>query len=73
VAKKPTLEQVKLAIIFVLGAAAWVYMLKCTYEATPFLQWLDNKYPIIAIPLFGVVTLAPLLIGERIERAARKD
>jgi hypothetical protein len=71
-AKKPTLEQVKLAIIFVLGAAVWLYMLKCTYDATPFLQWLDEKYPILFIPLFGVVFLSPLLIGERIERAARK-
>jgi hypothetical protein len=71
-AKKLTLEQIKPVILLLLGAAVWVYILKCVYQATPLLQWLDEEYPVLFIALFAVAFLSPLFIGERIERAARK-
>lgn len=70
--KKLTLAQVKFGIGFLVASAVWVYILRCVYEATPFLQWLDQKYPLLFIPLFGVVFLSPLWTGERIERMERE-
>ena len=67
--KNPTLA---LGVIFLVASAVWLYILKCVYEATPFLQWLDEKHPILFIALFSIAVLSPLWLGERIERAARK-
>jgi hypothetical protein len=70
--KKIPLGQVKFDIVLLAGFAVWVYILHCVYEATPFLQWLDEKYPIVSLLLFGVALLSPLYLGERIERMERE-
>ena len=61
--EKLTLAQGKFGIGFLVGSAVWVFILRCVYEATPFLQWLDEKYPVLSISLFGVAFLSPLGIG----------
>jgi len=70
--KKIPQRRLKIWIVFLAGSAVWVYILYCVYEATPFLQWLDEKYPLLSIPLFGVALLSPLYLGERIERMERE-
>jgi hypothetical protein len=65
--KKVNLEQVKIGIIFIVGAAVWIYILRCVFDDTPFLQWLDDEHPVLFMLLSMVTILSPLWICERID------
>ena len=57
---------------FIAGAVVWVYILHCVYEMTPFLQWMDENYPLISIPMWAVIIIAPMYLVDYIHRLKRE-
>jgi hypothetical protein len=70
--KKINFEQIKVGIAAIGLAALWVYVLKCVYDDTPFLQRLSENFPTVFLIAFCLVLVSPLWVLERIEHGRNK-